>query len=438
MKTYEETLQFLFTRLPMYQRQGNAAFRLDLSQTHELDTYFEHPHKKFPSIHIAGTNGKGSVAHILSAILQKSGYKTGLYTSPHLLDYRERIKINGSPVPKDFVTHFIDEHEAIIEKVKPSFFEMTFALAMDYFAQNNIDIAIIETGMGGRLDSTNIITPVLSVITNIGYDHTAFLGNTLPEIATEKAGIIKNAVPVIIGKTQPETVNVFTGKATEKDAPIYFADQGYSVEPVSSITPDKQAFNIREHNSLIYENISLSLPGAYQSDNMPAVCAAIEQLQYQGFSLAPSGIREGLARIKDTTGILGRWQCLQRNPRIIADIGHNESGIRYNMRQLQNMPHKNLYFIFGTVKDKNIHDVLPLLPAEAYYIFTQADMPRALPAEELKHNAGKYNLTGIYYSQVRAAIQKAQELASPEDVIFIGGSTFIVAEALEYFNIGEE
>jgi dihydrofolate synthase/folylpolyglutamate synthase len=427
---YKETLYWLFNQLPMYQRQGKAAYKANLDNTLDLDKYFGHPHKKFKSIHVAGTNGKGSVSHMLASVLQESGYKVGLYTSPHLKDFRERIKINGQIISEDFVVQFVHEHGQKFEGIKPSFFEMTVAMAFEYFSVENIDIAVVEVGMGGRLDSTNIINPELSVITNIGLDHTSFLGNSLGEIAIEKAGIIKKNTPVIIGQTQDETKSVFDKIANQNNSEIIYADQRLNIDYEMLSLDNKQVFNIKQDDQIIYENLKLDLLGNYQKKNVLTVLTAIEILNQKSFNISKESIYTGLENVIKNTGLLGRWQMLGVNPLIICDTGHNEDGITHVIKQLEQTPHENLHFIFGVVDDKNIETILEMLPKKAMYYFTKADLPRALDQEILKEKALKYQLNGSSYKTVSEALKNAKKNASLNDLIFIGGSTFVVAEVV--------
>lgn len=427
---YKETLDWLFNQLPMYQRQGKAAYKANLDNTLDLDKYFGHPHKKFKSIHVAGTNGKGSVSHMLASVLQESGYKVGLYTSPHLKDFRERIKINGQMVSEDFVVQFVHEHAQKFEEIKPSFFEMTVAMAFEYFSVENIDIAVVEVGMGGRLDSTNIINPELSVITNIGLDHTSFLGNSLGEIAIEKAGIIKKNTPVIIGETQDETKPVFDQIANQNNSEIFYADQRLNIDYEMLSLDNKQVFNIKHNDQIIYENLKLDLLGNYQKKNILTVLTAIELLIKKNFNISKKSIYIGLENVVKNTGLLGRWQVLESNPLIICDTGHNEDGITHVIKQLEQTPHENLHFIFGVVDDKNIETILEMLPKKAMYYFTKANLPRALDQEILKEKALKYQLNGSSYKTVSEALKNAKKNASLNDLIFIGGSTFVVAEVV--------
>lgn len=429
--TYRETLKWLFEQLPMYQRDGKAAYKDNLDNTLALDEYFHHPHTKFQSIHVAGTNGKGSVSHMLASVLQEAGYKVGLYTSPHLKDFRERIKINGQMIPENDVVDFFDQHKEIFETIQPSFFEMTVALAFDYFAQKQIDIAVVEVGMGGRLDSTNIIQPELSVITNIGFDHTQFLGDTLEKIAKEKAGIIKERTPVVVGETQPETEPVFLATAQQKKSEVYFADQNYFIDYAMQSVDFKPVFNIKDvKGSIVFRDLKMDLSGAYQQKNLLTALTVIKQLQRSGVNIHESDLYEGLGNVVENTGLLGRWQVLNNKPLTIADTGHNTEGLNYIFEQIKQTPHKHLHVVFGVVNDKNIEKVLGMLPREATYYFTRANIPRALDEKVLAEKAKLAGLTGETYPDVQIALAGAKKNAGDNDLIFIGGSTFVVAEVL--------
>lgn len=427
---YNQTLNWLFNQLPMYQRQGKAAYKADLNNTLELDRYFNYPHKKFKSIHVAGTNGKGSVSHMIASVLQESGYKVGLYTSPHLRDFRERIKINGEMISEDFVVDFVNKHQSKFEEIEPSFFEMTVAMAFDYFAKQKIDIAVVEVGMGGRLDSTNIISPELSVITNIGFDHTAFLGNTLAEIANEKAGIIKENIPVVVGETQLETEGVFKEKAKEKDTEIYFADQKYEVGYALLSTDNKQVFQVYEGESKKYKDLKLDLLGSYQLNNLKTVLNAFDLLSNRLNKITIESIYNGLEKVVENTGLLGRWQILGVKPLTICDTGHNKEGLTYIIEQIKQTVYKKLHFVLGVVDDKNIDQILEMMPKDALYYFTNAKIPRALNKDVLKTKAEKYSLKGLSYETVEDALKNAKKNAGDNDLIFIGGSTFVVAEVV--------
>lgn len=428
--TYQETLDFLFSQLPMYQRIGKAAYKADLETTIQLDQAFGHPHQAYKTIHVAGTNGKGSVSHCLASILQEAGYKVGLYTSPHLKDFRERIRVNGRMIDEENVTNFVANHQQLLSELKPSFFEMTVAMAFDYFRSEKVDVAVIEVGMGGRLDSTNIISPEVSVITNIGKDHTAFLGSTLEEIAIEKAGIIKRDVPVVIGQTQAETEPVFTSVAERNETEIAFADQKYHI-PVATLSLDeRQVFQVYQKEALVYPDLKLDLLGFYQRKNILTVLAAVDQILQKGFAIKKEHIYSGLNRVTSNTGMLGRWYHLGYNPRIVCDTGHNRDGIEAIVNQIENTAYKQLHFILGMVNDKDHEAVLNLLPQGAIYYFTRASIPRSLDENELKLKAEKFDLKGEVYENPVLALEAAKKNADSNDLIFIGGSTFVVADVL--------
>jgi len=427
--SYREVLDFLFSSLPMYQRTGSAAYKIDLEVTHTMDAYFHHPHNKYPSIHIAGTNGKGSVSHMLASVLQEAGLKTGLYTSPHLKDFRERIKINGDLIPKKYVIDFINDNFSFLSKIKPSFFEMTAAMAFQYFSEEQVDIAIIETGLGGRLDSTNIIHPVCSVITNIGLDHTQFLGKSLTEIAHEKAGIIKNHIPVVVGKSQPETEPVFRQAATSCQSNILFADQHFDI-PYSMFAPDgNQIFTVYKDHKPFLSNLETDLAGTYQRENTATALQVIDTLKDQ-YRVDEHVLREGLKNVIRNTGLHGRWEVINQHPLTVCDTGHNAEAFRWILPQIKNTPYKKLHVIIGFVNDKHYREMLEMLPKDAHYYFTQATIPRALPAEILQQEAEKSGLSGIVVTPVSHAVETARSQADKHDFIFIGGSTFVVAETI--------
>jgi dihydrofolate synthase / folylpolyglutamate synthase len=427
---YQQTVDYLFSQLPVFQRIGKAAYKANLNNTIALDEYFKHPHKSFKTIHVAGTNGKGSTSHMLASILAKSGYKVGLYTSPHLKDFRERIRINGIVISEQEVINFVEKHKLIFEKIQPSFFEMTVALAFDYFSRQKVDIAVIEVGLGGRLDSTNIITPELSIITNISFDHTDLLGDTLEKIAFEKAGIIKDDIPVVISQTQPEIEHVFLDKAMETQSPIYFADDVYNVFSINNQNTKFQLFNLRRNNGTSINDIRLDINGSYQKYNLPGVLLSVDILKDKGFHITEKQVREGLADTASSTGLLGRWQRLQERPLIICDTGHNVDGIAQVIEQIKGVEFDKLHFIIGMVGDKNIDGVLSLLPKDAIYYFTKASIPRALNELLLAERAANYNLKGNSFPTVKEALDAAKKNANPNDLIFIGGSTFVVAEVV--------
>ncbi len=429
---YSKTIDYLFTQLPMFQRKGPVAYKNSLANTLALDSNYGNPHLKFKSVHVAGTNGKGSVSHILAAVLQSAGYKTGLYTSPHLKDFRERIKVNGKMIAKKEVVNWVSEFQVRNEKWKlqPSFFELTVAMAFDYFSTQKVDIAIIEVGLGGRLDSTNIITPEVSVITNIGLDHTNLLGNTLAEIAVEKAGVIKGNVPVVIGTTQKETTSVFNEIAKAKGAQIFFADKEYAAIYSMLGTDGKQIVNMEQNGKTVYQGLKLDLTGLYQLKNLPAVFKTIDILKEKGWSVHKTHVYDGLQLVQEKTGLMGRWQVIGNNPLIVCDTGHNEDGIKANVNQIENTAFKTLHFIFGTVADKNPGPVLKLLPKNATYYFVRANIERALNERVLKDTASQFALKGECYSSVSEALKTAKRKAGKHDFIFVGGSTFVVAEIL--------
>ena len=424
---YAQTLQYLYQRLPMFHRIGKAAYKADLDNTLALCAHLGNPERQFKSVHVAGTNGKGSSSHLLAAALQSAGYRTGLYTSPHLKSFTERIRIDGREIEREAVVDFVARYGDAIERIMPSFFEMTVGMAFDYFARQQVDIAVIEVGLGGRLDSTNVITPLASLITNISYDHQDILGNTLPEIAAEKAGIIKPAVPAVVGERQEEVAAVFREKAARAGAPVYFAADRYRVVD-RGIRAMRRVVDVWEGDSLYLTDLSCQLLGDYQLRNIPGVLQTLQLLGPAGFPVQPGHIRAAFAAVTDLTGLKGRWQVLGDNPLTICDTGHNEGGIRALVEQLAHQPHRTLHFVFGTVKDKDLSLVFPLLPRDALYYFCQADIPRAYPAAELREAAGRYGLQGLAVENVNDAIRQARGQATPDDLIFIAGSTFIVAE----------
>jgi len=428
--TYEETLEFLFSQLPMFQRIGKAAYKANLNNTLKLDKYFSSPHKSFKTLHIAGTNGKGSVAHMLASILQEAGIKTGLYTSPHLKDFSERIRVNGEPVTKEYVMSFVEDHKQIIENLKPSFFEMTVAMAFDYFRKQEVEIAVIETGLGGRLDSTNIIQPEISVITNIGHDHSEFLGFNLSEIAREKAGIIKPGVPVVVGETQEEVKSVFLEKALEKESEIYFADQHFRVDYSLETMDGKQKMRVLKDGQLLFEGLECDLLGTYQLKNIVTVLQSLEILSGRSILIGKDKILMGLAKVQENTGLLGRWQILNSNPFTMCDTAHNLEGIREVLEQIKNTAYRKLHIVLGMVEGKDEVSILNMFPREAEYYFVQANIPRALSAKKLAAAARSIGLRGEVMEGVQEAYLEAQANAGPDDMIFIGGSTFVVAEVL--------
>jgi len=424
---YQQTIEYLFSRLPMYSRIGAAAFKKDLTNTIILCEHLGNPHHKFKSIHIAGTNGKGSVSHMLAAILQTAGYRTGLYTSPHLKDFRERIKMNGDEINEKFIIDFTEKIKPLIEEIEPSFFEITVAMAFDYFDQQKVDIAIIEVGLGGRFDSTNIITPELSVITNIGWDHMNILGDSLEKIAFEKAGIIKANIPVVIGELIPETKSIFESIASEKNTSIHLATQQRNVTGWEW-KKHELIVEIAEQTKTDHKKYHLDLPGIYQSKNLLTVLEVCSVLKDLGYEIDENEIREGLQKTKKMTGLHGRWEVIHENPTIVLDVGHNEDGIKQIIQQIELTTHHDLHIIIGMVKDKEIDKVLSLLPHSANYYFTQAHIPRALPAETLKEKAQKFNLKGKSAPDVNEAIKEAKSKAHKDDLILVCGSVFLVGE----------
>ena len=406
---YQDTLEYLYNSAPMFQQVGGAAYKEGLENTLTLDAHFGHPHRRYRTIHVAGTNGKGSCSHTLAAVLQEAGYKVGLYTSPHLVDFRERIRVNGVPVPEEYVIRFVEEERSFFEPLHPSFFELTTAMAFRYFADERVDVAVVEVGLGGRLDCTNIIRPDLCVITNISFDHVQFLGNTLEKIAREKAGIIKRGVPVVIGEATEETRPVFEAKAKETDAPIYFAEDC-----------DRED----------YPDIEFELKGLYQKKNKQTLLTALPMLKEAGYHIDEQAVRSGFAHVTSLTGLMGRWQKLQNSPTLVCDTGHNVGGIRYIVEQLKEEKYRQLHIVMGMVNDKDVRGVLGLMPKEAVYYFTQASVKRAMPAGRLKELGLEAGLRGECYADVPAAVRAAQKESLPEDFIFVGGSSFIVADLL--------
>ncbi|MEO7306785.1 MAG: folylpolyglutamate synthase/dihydrofolate synthase family protein [Ferruginibacter sp.] len=432
---YQQTLDHLYTQLPMYSRIGAAAYKEDLHNTIALCQAIGDPHTKFKSIHIAGTNGKGSTSHMLAAILQQAGYKTGLYTSPHLKDFRERIKINGEMISQEFVVDFVERTRTISEQIKPSFFELTVAMAFEYFEKQQVDIAVIETGLGGRLDSTNIITPILSIITNIGYDHMDILGDTLEKIAIEKAGIIKSNIPVVIGEYLPETKDIFLDKAKHAGAPIYFAQDEYVVSNIN-YSMQLLSCDITNTEHGITESFELDLNGLYQTKNIRTVLCAEGILMKQGFNIKNEAEKQALKSVKKLTGLYGRWDVISDAPTIILDVAHNEDGIKQLLHQLSMVrsqspvgrPSSALHFVMGLVKDKDAIKLLSLLPKDAKYYFSNAHIERALPHKDLQEKAKALELHGESFDDVNKAIASAKENAKAGDIIIVCGSVFLVAE----------
>ncbi|QZT38885.1 bifunctional folylpolyglutamate synthase/dihydrofolate synthase [Halosquirtibacter xylanolyticus] len=429
MRDYQSTLEYLYDQLPFFQRQGASAYKHDLGVTLALDDIYNHPHANYRTIHVAGTNGKGSVSNMIASILQQAGYKVGLYTSPHLKDFRERIRVNGEMISEESVMDFVEHYKLISPDLTPSFFEMTVAMAFDYFDKQNVDVAVIEVGMGGRLDSTNVIIPDLSVITNIGLDHTQFLGDTLSKVAKEKAGIIKDGVPVVVGKRQRSCMEVFEEKATGVNAPLVFADQLFTLED-HRIEGDRRVVELRKGNGFVYPNLSVALQGRYQAENVVTVVAVYEKLISLGYKLTESDLYNGLRNIHENTGMMGRWQKLSDKPLVVCDTAHNVDGIVQVVQQMAESTYEKLHFVLGMVSDKDVRGVLKLLPQDATYYFCSPDILRALEADELKERASEFGLEGNVYDSVREALKSAWESAGENDMVFVGGSNFVVAEVV--------
>ncbi len=422
--TYQETINYLFTSAPLFQNVGGDAYKEGLYNTYQLDEHFGHPHQRYKTIHVAGTNGKGSCSHTLASILQASGLKVGLFTSPHLVDFRERIRVNGQMVSEEYVIDFVEQHRSFFEPLHPSFFELTTAMAFKYFAEQNVDVAVIEVGLGGRLDCTNIISPEVCVITNISFDHVAFLGNTLAKIAGEKAGIIKRNTPVVIGETVKETRPVFEAKATEMNAPIYFAEKEKEIL--------KHRFNAKggiTYQTAKYGKVIGELGGYCQQKNASTILCAISRLKERRFRISDENIREGFSHVCEMTGLMGRWQTLNAAPKVVCDTGHNVGGFRWITKQL-NKVHAPMRIVFGMVNDKDISGVLSMMPKHATYYFCQASVKRALPHEDIKQKAKAYGLEGNSYPTVAQAYKAALADAQAEDFIYVGGSSFVVADLL--------
>ena len=430
--TYEDTLRYLYTSTPVFQHSGASAYKPGLGTSIALDDYLGNPHKAYPSIHVGGTNGKGSVCHLLAAILRQAGYKVGLYTSPHLLDFRERIRVNGKMIPKEYVVDFVERHRAVFEPLHPSFFELTSTLAFDYFRSERVDFAVVEVGMGGRLDSTNIITPILSIVTNVSLDHTQFLGDTLEKIAFEKAGIIKPRVPAIVGEVyQGSVTEVFLSAGAKNNATICFASKRKDLMKEAHLGED-----LKWHfNTVKYGPITGELGGIMQDKNANTVLAAIDTLENIGIDIPREAVEEGFGHVVELTGLMGRWQTLQEKPRVICDTGHNPDAWRYLGEHLKKVIQQGgkTYMVVGMVSDKDIDGVMELMPKEATYFFTQASVERAMPAKEFAAKAATHGLEGVVYEKVTDAVRHALEEACEDDTIFIGGSTFVLADALPLF-----
>lgn len=428
---YQETIEYLYNQLPVYQNVGGIAYKEGLDNSLALDKYFNYPHKKYKTIHVGGTNGKGSTSHLLAAILQQSGYKVGLYTSPHLVDFRERIRVNGVKISEGYVTEFVAKHKDHYEAICPSFFELTMMMSFCYFADQEVDIAIIEVGLGGRLDSTNIITPILSVITNISLDHTQYLGDTVEKIAVEKAGIIKSNVPVVIGEAEGDVREVFEIKARAENAPIVFAEDLKLIDSFEKGVDGTWLFQTQK-----YPNLKGELSGLPQIKNATTVLSAIQVLSERGIYIQSKAVYDGFAHVVELTGLMGRWQVIQSaSPRVVCDTGHNVGGIKYLAEQLATEKFDHLHIVIGMVNDKDISNVLSLLPKDAIYYFTRASIFRALDENELSEKANVHGLVGSIYPTVKDALFSAQKKANKDDLIFIGGSNFVVAEALEFYSL---
>ncbi len=429
MMTYKETLEYLYSQLPMFSRIGSAAYKTDLHNTIALCNSIGNPQNNYKTIHVAGTNGKGSTSNMLAAILQEAGFKTGLYTSPHIKDFRERIRVNGEMVSEQFVVEFTENTKVINEEIQPSFFEVTVAMAFAYFAEQQVDFAVIETGLGGLLDSTNIITPILSVITNIGYDHQNILGNTLEEIAIQKAGIIKENVPVVVGETLPNTKPIFIKTALSKKTSVQFAEENFITSYID-IEGELLLCNVKDIAENITEKFRSGLSGLYQAKNICTVLAAVKELRNLDIKIQEAALHNGIERVKEITGLRGRWEILQQHPTIIADVAHNKDGIQQVIEQLNiNYPTAQLHFVLGFVKDKDVESVLALFPDNAKYYFTNAHIPRALLKTDLQEKAAKVNLVGDCFATVDEAVNSAKQNASENDVIMICGSFFIISES---------
>lgn len=432
--TYQETCEYLYSQMPMFERQGAGGYKEGLENTHKLDAHFNHPHRKYRTIHVAGTNGKGSCAHTLSSILQMCGYKVGLYTSPHLVDFSERIRCNGMPISEDYVVNFVEKERLFFEPLQPSFFEVVTAMAFKYFADMAVDIAVIEVGMGGRLDCTNIISPILSVITNIGLDHTQFLGNSLEQIAMEKAGIIKKGVPVVVGETTPETRMVFEAVAAEMEAPLILAEENPEVK---SCTSDGKCMTYQTANYGLLEG---ELTGSYQEKNTNTILCAVRKLEDLGYMYPVESrsdcicqnkeVCEGFKCVCELTGLKGRWQTVRECPLTICDTGHNKEGWTYLCEQLTSVPCRHMHIVFGMVDDKDLEGVIGMLPKTATYYFTKANTKRAVSENVLKLYAQNYGLQGESYPDVVSAYAAAEEAADEKDFVFIGGSSYVVADFL--------
>lgn len=428
--TYTQAEQYLFTQLPVFERQGGSAYKPGLETATAIDKFFDYPHRQYKTVHIAGTNGKGSVSNFIASILQEAGYRTGLFTSPHIVDFKERIRVNGEKIDSDFVTNFVNRYCEQLAYLRPTFFELSSAMAFEYFRQKKVDIAVIEVGMGGRLDSTNIITPILSVITNIALDHTQFLGSTLKEIAGEKAGIIKRGVPVVVGESDSRTNPVFLDKAEQMESPIILASNKLSASS-GQITPEgKQLFNVFSCGEPVYRGIKCAQLGTYQQKNIVTAIAAIEQFQKSGLHISEKDIYNGFENVNRNTGFFGRWQVIDNKPLTVCDTGHNPAGIHYVAEQLNAQMCKTLRMVIGFVEDKDVQSILKLLPKNAVYYYVNADIHRALPASELSNMAQRFGLMGNVYNSVKEGYAAAKADSADDDFVFVGGSNYVVAEIL--------
>ncbi|MFH0894037.1 MAG: Mur ligase family protein [Bacteroidota bacterium] len=433
MSSYKEALEYLQSRLPMYHRIGPAAYKANLNNTYAICKMLGNPEKDFPAVHIAGTNGKGSVSHMLASVLQECGYKTGLFTSPHLKDFRERIRINGKMIPQKKVIAFLEENKKQIEKIEPSFFELTAGLAFEHFSENNVDIAIIETGLGGRLDSTNVVKTILSVITNIGNDHKNLLGESILQRATEKAGIIKTGTPVVIGETQKEIKQIFLDKAAECHTQCVFADKLFHSENINAGTTGGKPLlqtDVYKGKEMYFRKLRLALHGKYQLKNLMTVATALEELKKSGIKITKENIRKGISHVVENTGLRGRWEALSKSPLTICDVGHNEEGMQEVLAMIKMTSHKKLHAVLGLADDKDAEKILKMWPADAIYYFCKANIPRGMDAALLADKGNNAGLKGKAYKSVRAALKAARTAAMDGDLVFVGGSVFVVAEAI--------
>jgi len=429
---YKQTLDYFYAQLPMFHRIGAAAYKANLDNTIAMCRLMKHPEKNFRSIHIAGTNGKGSTSHMLASVLMETGLKTGLFTSPHLKDFRERITINGKKIPKATVSRFVTQHKKSFDAISPSFFEITFALASWWFSEEKVEIAVIETGLGGRLDSTNVISPLVSIITNIGFDHMQFLGDTLEAIAGEKAGIIKQGIPVVIGETQKETLPVFQEFATKAKTTLFRADQNFIISSMAFTRHRVPMMLVNVQRTDTKDTLKLITPlaASYQLKNIITVIQSVEVLRQKHFSISDEQLQKGIRHVTRNTKLMGRWQTLSLNPLTIADIGHNAAGIREVTKQLRMVKYDHLHFVIGVVNDKDVNAMLKLLPKDATYYFCKADIPRGLDAGLLSEKAHETGLRGTTYASVNHALETAQKAATENDLVFVGGSAFVVAEVV--------